>query len=128
MTSRNKIGLSSLTLLVLIGAARLWCGFRSPPQLPPSEEVFKSVDALFTAVTSRDESRLSSCEQRLERYHQTAKLPDPAWKRLKGVIATARSGQWESAARRLYDFMQGQRRADAPRPQAPRLATAMSSQ
>jgi hypothetical protein len=126
MTSRSKIGLAILGVLVLVGAARLWLGFRSQPQLPPSDEVFKSVDALFTAVTSRDESRLTACERRLEKYHRAAKLPDPAWKRLKGVIATARGGQWESAAHRLYDFMQGQRREGVP-PEGRSRLTAMNS-
>jgi hypothetical protein len=123
MTSRNKIGLAVLGLLVLIGGARLWLGYRSPPQLPPSEEVFKSVDALFTAVTSRDESRLVACEQRLAKYKERGLLPAAAAKRLDRVISAARSGQWESAAQQLYAFMLGQRR-DGTKPTVP-VQTAM---
>jgi hypothetical protein len=103
-----------LGMLIVASVARIWLAYRSPPQLPPDGEVYKSVDALFTAVTSRDEQRLAACEQRLKSYHSRALLPDPAWQRLSGVIATARAGHWDTAAHRLYDFIQGQRRESPP--------------
>ena len=127
MTSRNKIGLALLGALVLVGAGRLWLGFRSQPQLPPSDEVFKSVDALFTAVTSRDESRLAACEQRLQGYKEAGRLNKSAWKRLGGVIAQARAGGWDPAAHALYDFMQGQRREGIVEQSASRTLTATPS-
>jgi len=114
MPSKQKILLITCGLLAALVGVRTWLALRTQPQLPPSDEVFKTVDALFTAVTARDESRLAACEQRLGRDHQSAELPDAVWKRLQAVIATARGGQWQPAARRLYDFMQGQRRADMP--------------
>jgi hypothetical protein len=114
MPFKQKTLLTLCGLLAVLIGIRAWFGLRTQPQLPASEEVFKSVDALFTAVTARDESRLAACEERLARYHQSAELSDAAWKRLKAVIATARGGQWEPAARRLYDFMHGQRRAEMP--------------
>jgi hypothetical protein len=120
--TRGQIGLAILGLLILMGGARIWLSFRSQPQLPPSDEVFKTVDGLFTAITARDERRLAACEERLQCYHQSAELPDASWKRLNGFINMARSGEWEAAARRLYDFMHGQRRADVPRPRGSRLA------
>jgi len=114
MSSRDKIGLVVLGVLVLAGAGRLCLTFRAQPQLPPSEEVFKSVDALFTAVTSRDEQRLLACERRLNAFKEEGLIPAASSKRLESVIAMARAAEWESAARRLYDFMQGQRRAGRP--------------
>jgi hypothetical protein len=111
LTSRNKIGLAVLGTFLVVGAARLWLGLHSQPQLPPSEEIFKSVDALFTAVTSRDQQRLAACATRLNIYKQQGLIPAASSKRLEQAIRMARIGEWESAARRLYDFMQGQRRA-----------------
>jgi hypothetical protein len=111
MNSRPKIALTILAVLAAVFAVRIWFGFRLQPQLSASADVFKTVDALFTAVTAHDEQRLDDCEKRLQGYRKAAKLPEPAWRRLNGVIAVARGGDWEKAAHRLYDFMQGQRRA-----------------
>jgi len=125
MTNRNKFLFSVLALLIIAIAGRTWLAFRSPPQIPPSDEVFRTVDALFTAVTAHDEKRLADCEQRLGKYKAAGSLPAAAAKRIDGVIATARSGQWDSAARRLYDFIHGQRRDGTPLPSASRQ-TAMN--
>jgi hypothetical protein len=113
MNSRNQIALAILALLFVALAARVWFGFRSQPQLAAGADVYKTVDALFTAVTARDEQRLSACEKRLQGYREASMLSEPAWKRLTSVIAIARRGEWEKAAHRLYDFMQGQRREAA---------------
>jgi hypothetical protein len=71
----------------------------------------RTVDALFTAVTARDEKLLAQCEQRLHAYRDAGKLPQSAARHLDGVIATARAGSWRPAAERLYSFIQRQRRA-----------------
>jgi len=77
------------------------------------EEVFTTVDALFTAVTARDENLLRQCEQRLHASRDVGKLPADASNYLDGVIRKAKAGSWESAAERLYDFMTAQRREGA---------------
>jgi hypothetical protein len=77
------------------------------------EEVFTAVDALFTAVTARDERLLGQCEQRLHTNRDAGKLPTEASNYLDGVIRRAKAGAWESAAERLYDFMTAQRRDGA---------------
>lgn len=97
-------GTLSVGAIVLCLLAR-----RSPPQLPRDEEVFKTVDALFTAMTSRDTGRLEDCEQRLSAYHATGRMSDAATDFLNSVIDQAHAGDWEPAAHRLYDFMLGQR-------------------
>ena len=114
MNTRAKIGLAALAAIVLLGGAWHWAAMRSQPQLPPSDEVLKAVDGLFTAITSRDAARVTACQHRLQAIHAAGDLPGAAWKRLQTVIATAERGDWESAARRLYDFIQGQRREVAP--------------
>jgi len=110
MSTRSKTGLVSLAVTVVLGAAWLWLGMRSQPQLPPSDEVLNAVDGLFTAVTARDQARLAACQQRLQAIHAAGDLPEAAWKRLQGVITMSERGDWEPAARRLYHFIQGQRR------------------
>jgi hypothetical protein len=115
MTSRSKLGLIILAVLSVAVAARAWWTSRSQPQLPASDEVFKTVDSLFTAVTARDSQHLAACEQRLQGFRQRNLLTAAAARRLERAIDAAKSGEWEAAARQLYIFMQGQRR-DAPSP------------
>ncbi len=81
-----------------------------PPQMGADEKVFRTVDALYTAVRNRDEARVTECEQRLHSYRDAGMLPKAAAAYLDEVIAKAQAGQWESATRRLYDFMMAQRR------------------
>ena len=69
-----------------------------------------TVDALFTAVTARDERLLDECEKRLRAHNESGKLPGPAWDALSAKIARSRAGDWQRAAESLYDFMKGQRR------------------
>jgi hypothetical protein len=78
------------------------------------EEAFAAVDALFTAVTARDEKRLGHCERRLGALKDAGKLPGDASDYLAGIIKTARDGRWEAAAGRLYNFMRAQRREGGP--------------
>ena len=74
------------------------------------DDVFKTVDALFTAVNMKDEAKLAQCERRLHAYRDAGKLPKSSAEYLDGVIAKARAGSWDSATERLYEFMLAQRR------------------
>lgn len=106
---RTRIALGLGLLVVGIGTLLAWF-WRGPPQLGPDEGVFRTVDALFTAVTAKDQNRLADCEQRLRGYRETGKLPVAAADELDGIIRKANSGAWQPAAERLYAFMNGQRR------------------
>jgi hypothetical protein len=77
------------------------------------EEVARTVDALFTAVTARDEKLLAAGEGRLLTLKDSGKLPLAAFAYLDPIIRKARAGRWESAAHALYDFMRAQRREGA---------------
>lgn len=103
--------LAALGLLIVGVGVWLW-RIQPPPQLPNDAEVFDTVDALFTAVTSRNERQLSECEARLNSFHDAGKLPPPAAKSLNAIIARARTGAWQPAAEGLYAFMIGQRREE----------------
>lgn len=94
--------------IVLIGAWYYWP--RTPTQMGADEEVFTTVDALFTAVTAHDEKLLLQNEQRIKSLKDSGKLPEGAAAYLDGVIADARGGDWQPAAEDLYWFMKGQRR------------------
>jgi hypothetical protein len=113
MTTRNKIALSVLVVFALLLVARAYITYRAAPQLPPSDDVYNTVDALFTAVTAHDSQRLALCQQRLASYKDCGSLPAAAAKRLERIIALANSGDWTAAARQLYDFIQAQERKAA---------------
>lgn len=107
---RNRLATIVLGILAIAAIVLLTQFLRSQPQFGADEEVFKTVDALFTALTSRDNQRLSDCEQRLQTYRAAGTLPSSAAKKLDGIVKQARSGEWEASARKLYDFMLAQRR------------------
>ena len=92
----------AVVLVSLIGvgvvALTIWflC-FRSPPPLGSDSEAIHAVDALFTAVTARDEKRLGECEERLRGYREAGKLPADAADELDAIIRKARSGSWQEA-------------------------------
>jgi len=95
--------LMGMLALVLAGCGR-------PPQMGADEEVFRAVDALYTAVTARDGKLLDDCESRLNKLRDAGKLPPGAAGHLDKIIATARAGRWRPAAERLHAFMSAQRR------------------
>jgi hypothetical protein len=99
-------GLSTLVLAFVI-----W-SFLPSPQIGTDEEVFKTVDALFTAITTRDPKRLDDCQQRLRAFREGGKLPVAAAKSLDSIVQQANTGKWDKSAHRLYDFMLAQRRAN----------------
>jgi hypothetical protein len=96
------VGLPSFLLCFFI-----WWG--RPPQMGGDKEVVRSVDALFTAITARDQKLLGQCEKRLHAHNNAGKLPPEASHYLDGIIQKARAGRWEPAAERLYEFMKAQR-------------------
>ena len=96
-------GVAVLVLLMLV-----W-SWLPPPPLGGDEEVGKTVDALFTALISRNPTWMDDCEQRLHTLRDETRLPLKSAKFLDGVIAQARDGNWEPAAKRLYDFIIRQR-------------------
>jgi hypothetical protein len=108
--------LFALLGLAVVAAGVALATWRSTPQMGGDEEVFRTVDALFTAVAARDEKLLSRCEQRLAAHRDAGKLPPEAADSLARIIAKARAGSWEGAAERLYDFMKNQKREGAAAP------------
>jgi hypothetical protein len=95
-------------ILVIAALVCFW-SFRAPPQMGRDEEVLRTMDALFTALTGRNEAELTQCEARLHASREAGQLPPAAAKRIDRLIAQARGGSWEEAARGLYAFIRAQR-------------------
>ena len=106
-TKRLALAASAGGLVLLVCWFVWWA---RPPQIGPDKETIKTVDALFTAFTSRNATRVAECEQRLHALQDAGKLPPKAARYLDGLITTARGGNWRGAAHKLFDFMNGQRR------------------
>ena len=110
----NRIVLLALGGVFAVAAGIVLFGLLSrPPQMGASDEVFHTVDALYTAVRNQDEKRVGECERRLHGYRESGELPVAAAAALDAIIRTARGGAWEVAAERLYEFMLAQRRDGA---------------
>jgi hypothetical protein len=104
--ARARPGIARLIMIaaICIGLAGCW----EPPQIGMDQGSFKTVDALYTAVSMRSVAELDRNEKLLESLRAERKLPDSAAAALRSIVAEARSGKWEDAQRRLGDFMRGQ--------------------
>jgi hypothetical protein len=96
--------------ILIVSAAALYSVGCGAAQLGGDEDAFGSVDALYTAVTTRRPDLLSQCKARLARLKEQGKLPAPAFSELQPIITQAEQGQWRPAAERLYAFMRQQRK------------------
>jgi hypothetical protein len=89
---------------VLISAT----GCFAPPQIGADERTFRTVDALYTAVSMHDKEQVSRCATKLEELRRDERLPKGAYETLKSVIDDVRKDRWDPARTRLRDFMLGQ--------------------
>lgn len=100
--TRQRIAAGLIGVALIVGG----CG---APQIGPDEEAFKTVDALYTAVSAHDAPQLERCEADLKRLQSEGKLPEDAYRSLDSVVVDARARRWEPARQRLRDFMLAQR-------------------
>lgn len=98
------------TRTAAVGLALTIAGCGAPAQIGPDPEVFKTIDALYTAVSLRDPKLVDNCRETLAKHHDAGKLPDDALAELVAMTDEAKGGAWEDAQTRLSQFMQGQRR------------------
>lgn len=118
-TGRERLAryvLIGLIALGLVGLIYSW--WNRQPQMGTNEEVFNTVDALYTAVRNQNEKQVTACESRLKYYREAGQLPSDAANRLDRIVKQTRDGSWDTAVRDLYDFMLAQRR-DGPREHTP---------
>lgn len=108
----NRLGILFLSLIAVFALAFwVWSIWNRPAQMGPDPEVFKTVDALYTAVRNQDLSQVEACEKRLTTLRDDGKLPVKPHQNLSAIILQARGGQWQAAARALYQFMLAQHRS-----------------
>lgn len=97
--------------LMLFGGYMAWSKWDRTPQIGADERVFKTVDALFTAMTTRDPKRLEQCATFLAEHRRAKLLPEPSAQLLDSIVVEAREGKWENASQRLYAVMLSQKRS-----------------
>lgn len=108
--SRGRAGVAAAAVVGTAVFLGWWLFRRAPPQIGPDREAELAIDALFTALTARDEKLLAECGQRLHLLRDSEQLPPEAAEFIDGTIVQAQDGEWLPAAVRLYEFMKGQRR------------------
>ena len=109
LINRNLVNWILLAAIVIVGGlAIVW--FNRTPQIGTDDATFKTVDALFTAITSNRTDLVDASAARLKDLAAQGKLPDGAANELNSIIDQAKSGEWQPAAKRLYSFMQAQHR------------------
>jgi hypothetical protein len=72
-----------------------------------SEEEFqnrKVLDAILTAVTMKNRKELDSDAKLLESRHAEGHLSDKIFQTLVEIISKARSGDWATAEKQLYEL------------------------
>lgn len=97
-------------VLLSSGLALSAGGCGGPAQIGPDRDVFKAVDALYTAVSLRESKLVDQCAKTLGDLESAGKLPGDAGSSLRSIIDDAKSGRWEPSQERLARFMEGQRR------------------
>ncbi|MCY2964010.1 MAG: hypothetical protein NT069_10265, partial [Planctomycetota bacterium] len=78
----------SVICLIALGASG--CG--KPPQVLGDDECFKTVDALWTAITARSPELLEKSSAELKRLHDARQLSEEGFVALEKIAAKAKSG------------------------------------
>lgn len=95
--------------VLLCAMSLVWAGC-GPPQVLNSDESLKSLDALWTAVTSQKSELLANAAKDLKRMHDQKRMSDAGWRSIDAIIKQAELGDWQGAAKKLRDFIKGQRK------------------
>lgn len=98
--ARYSIGIALVVVLVV--GYQAWRYYSMPPKLQASSEATKTLDAMFTALTARDSTKLAACMDRIEQHFAAGKLGRKATAQLRYCAELASEGSWEQAAKHLY--------------------------
>ena len=94
-------------MLTLLVASSIGCG--GSPEVT-SEAGLKSLDVLYTAVTSRKPELLDQCAIQVNHLETSGDLSGSAADSMEGVIQLAEAGDWQQAAERLDKYIRLQTR------------------
>lgn len=103
--NRSKPGCKTVAvflLLIAVGCART-------PQVIDDPDVYKSVDALWTAMTARKPELLEQVAVRLQKQHEERRLSAQGHARLLQIIARGRAQQWDDGLVQLRALIKAQR-------------------
>ena len=100
-SSRNYLWGIAFAAVLLVGY-QAWGYYSTPPTLQATEDARRTLDALFTALTARDQAKLATCMTRIEVHLSESKLSQKATRELRYCEQLAKAGSWEQAAKRLY--------------------------
>lgn len=84
-----------------------WPGCRQYPPVS-SKEALQMMKLLYAACNTRDTTRLSQVEQRMEKAAREGKLTAPEREAFERIIGMARAGDWSGAERASFRFAQDQ--------------------
>lgn len=95
------------TVVVLFAA---WFAFwpKATPQLNQDPEVLSALDAVFTAINSRNSKELERLDKILVSHHEEGRINLDAHQRVQAISSVAKNGEWELAAEQLYSFIERQ--------------------
>lgn len=103
--------LRSLAIMGLaLSAVVPFTGCGRTAQIGRDSDSLAAIDALYTAVTSHRAPLLEQSLARIEALHSEGKLPPDVHEALEPIMAKAKKGEWDQAARDLHRFIRAQRR------------------
>lgn len=85
-----------------------WMSWNAVPNFKANDDALKTIDALFTAINSRDAIRVAMCQESLTKHASSGQLNPAAMTELSNCCDQARLGGWENAARRLCRMIETQ--------------------
>ncbi|MBM4074603.1 MAG: hypothetical protein FJ267_03045 [Planctomycetes bacterium] len=97
-----------MVLLVTVGLIITESGCSRRPAAVDSEDAMLAIDALYTAITSRQSKLVEDVHDRLKSLASAQKLSSEALRQLESIIESANSGKWESAAKQVDHFIRRQ--------------------
>ncbi len=99
----NAAALCVLSVIVWGSASQL---LRRPaPTYTPNSELNQRLDALFTAFNSQDVFNAERIQSELTKMNSKTRMDDESLAYVKGLVDSAKHGQWSLSAKRLHDLI-----------------------
>lgn len=103
MLTERRSGLGGRPGLTMLAGCLLMlagCGQPSARELKNRQEF----EALLTAISLKSKAELEKDAKRIDDRHAAGEMSDGGYADLQVIVSQARSGDWEGAERRAYEF------------------------